>query len=296
MLSVLIPIYNYNVLELVTKLHSLLNAQQIPFEIICIDDASTVHFSENETLTALNHVSFESSSKNLGRSACRNLLAQKAQYDYLLFIDSDMQVISDDFIQKYIEQLPNYDLVYGGISYEEQAPNPKLLLRWKYGREREATDFETRNKDLYFSIKTCNVLIKKQVFDSIKFNENIAQYGHEDTLFSIELARKKIKVIHIHNPLLHLGIEDSELYLKKVEIACKSLAFIASNFLSEKEKNQFRLIYFHTKLSKMGLIWFIKRGYDLFEKRITKNLLSENPSLLLLDYYKLIAYDKVLSV
>lgn len=294
MLSVLIPIYNFNVYELVSKLHSLLTEQAMPFEIICIDDASTVTFAENENLTALNHVILEKSPINLGRSACRNLLAKKAKYEYLLFIDSDMRVASDDFIQKYIDLMPSYDLVYGGLLYEELVPNKAKILRWKYGKQREAIDSELRNKDLYFSIKTCNLLIKKQVFESIKFNENISQYGHEDTLFSIELSRKKVKAIHIYNPLYHLGIEDSESYLNKVAIACKSLVYIATHNLTENEKNQFRLIYFHTKLKKMGLMWFIKKTYELFETRIKSNLFSENPSLLLLDFYKIVAYDKLL--
>ncbi len=290
-LSILIPIYNYNVGPLVHKLHSMATLEQIAFEIICIDDASTHTQPENANISNLANVQYHCLANNIGRSALRNLLAEKAQYPYLLFIDTDMAVMTSDFIHQYIQNLSNYDLIYGGILYEPELTNKSYILRWKYGMQREAINYKERNEDPYFSVKTCNLLIKREAFNTIKFNEKIREYGHEDTLFSLGIERKKLKVLHLQNPLYHMGLEDATCYLRKVEVACKSLCFIAEHYLNEEEKNHIRLLYFYNRLRKMGLLWFVKITYKLFKKRILANLHSANPNLKLLDVYKLISYD-----
>ncbi len=291
MLSILIPIYNYNVRQLVEKLHSMATAEQIAFEIICIDDASTQTYADNANISNLANVQYHCLTTNIGRSSLRNLLAQKAIHPYLLFIDTDMAVLNTDYLKQYIQHLANYDLIYGGILYEPILANNAHVLRWKYGMQREAISCSQRSEDPYFSVKTCNLLMKRDVFNSIKFNENIREYGHEDTLFSLEIARKKLNVLHLQNPLYHMGLEDAACYLRKVEIACKSLYFIAENYLNEEEKNHIRLLYFYNRLKKIGLLWFVKITYKLFEKKILANLHSSNPNLKLLDVYKLISYD-----
>jgi glycosyltransferase involved in cell wall biosynthesis len=292
-LSILIPLYNYNASALVLKLHSLASVEGIPFEIICIDDASSQIYSQNAELSTLSNVTYQRLDKNIGRSALRNLLAQQAQYPYLLFIDTDMAVLFDDYLQQYLQHANEYDLIYGGIVYEPDLKNATHALRWKYGQYREQIPYYERKNNPYFTVKTCNLFIKREVFNSIKFNENIREYGHEDTLFSVEIARRKLTVLHVHSPLFHLGLEDADTYLCKVETACQSLYFIAKNYLSEEEKYHIRLLYFYTRIQKMGLLWLLKFMYKFFEKSILKNLHSNNPSLTFLDLYKVMAYDKV---
>ena len=89
MLSILIPIYNYDVTQLVTQLHQQATATHQPFEIITIEDGSVKHIAENDLLRDLPNVTHIVREKNIGRSAIRNQLADMAQYDYLLFIDCD---------------------------------------------------------------------------------------------------------------------------------------------------------------------------------------------------------------
>ena len=56
MLSILIPIYNYNVYPLVEELHKQCIECKIDFEIICIDDASTDYKPENNKMQFLSNV------------------------------------------------------------------------------------------------------------------------------------------------------------------------------------------------------------------------------------------------
>ena len=50
MLSILIPIYNYNVYPLVLELHEQCMTLGISFEILCQDDGSTITFIENNQI------------------------------------------------------------------------------------------------------------------------------------------------------------------------------------------------------------------------------------------------------
>jgi len=292
-ISILIPIYNFPVFNLVKQLAEQAKCLGVDYEIVCIDDASTHHLTDNEFINSIENTHYSILEKNIGRSKLRNLLASKANFQYLLFIDTDMKLLSDQFLHHYIEAAEQSDVLYGGISYEEQATQ-KHELRLKYGQKREAIPVKFRVQDPYFSVKTCNLWIKKSVFDLIKFNESILQYGHEDTLFSIELERQQVSVQHIDNPTLHLGVERSDIYLNKVEVACKSLSYISTSFLSAKEQDEIRLIYFYNRLNKMGLMPILSMLYRVLENRIVRNLISDQPNLLLLDYFKLMAYSKAL--
>lgn len=287
MLSILIPIYNYPVISLVQKLSALALAENIPFEIICIDDASTSYLDENEAIAQIEGVQYIKQTPNKGRSTLRNQLGELAKYPNLLFIDTDMEIISNDYIHQYLNYINDYDLVYGGLKYSNTKVSDEKSLRWIYGVQKEALDVEKRKMTPYISVKTCNLLIKKEAFNQTKFNTNIREYGHEDTLFSIELQRKKFKVLHIENPLLHKGIEDSSVYLSKVELATKNLAFIAKNYLQENELDEIKLIYFYKNLKKMGLLGIVNFFYNLFEKTIRKNLISAKPNLIFLNLMKL---------
>ncbi len=292
MLSILVPIYNYPVYSLVSKLSSLALKEGINFEILCIDDASTEYTDENKQIAELTGVKYEILPNNIGRSSLRNLLAIKSSNKNLLFIDTDMSIPNDHYLSSYLNAIDHCDIIYGGIEYEKTVKSSKYMLRWKYGNKREAIRPEVRDVEKYFSVKTCNLFIKKHVFDKVKFNENIREYGHEDTLFCIELQRHQFKVLHVYNPVIHLGVERSDIYLNKVEVACKNLSKIANEYLSNDEKDQVRLIYFYSRLNKMGLMPIVNLAYKVLENRIVRNLLSENPSLLYLDIFKLVSYAK----
>lgn len=292
MLSILVPIFNYPALNLITKLSEQSVKEGITFEIICIDDASTQYLQENKEISEILGVKFEQLETNIGRSKLRNLLAERALYPNLLFIDNDMEVISSTFINSYHQHINDYEIVYGGICYSKHLTDYNKVLRWKYGIKRETLSVEKRQEFPYFSLKFCNILIKKEIFNELKFNVAIIGYGHEDTLFCLGLERLKASVKHIDNPLMHAGLEDATVFLKKTEIACKNLYFIASNFLKPYELEHIRLIYFYNRLNKMGILPILEKCYEYMERRILENLNSKNPNLLLLDYYKLIAYSK----
>lgn len=191
MLSILIPTYNFNVFPLVKELHTQCLKSGILFEIIVLDDAGTLYFKENEAINSFSNCSFKANKENIGRSKMRNLLAQKANYKWLLFLDADTIPLKKDFISTYLKYT-NDDLkiIYGGITYSSELPDKEKTLRWSYGKKREAIEGKIRNITPYRSFLTLNFLIPKVFFEIVSFNEAIPNIRHEDTLFSFELSKK----------------------------------------------------------------------------------------------------------
>ena len=104
MLSVLIPCYNFNVVNLVKDVLEQLNLLKIRFEIICIEDGSSKKFS-NSKLKKIPNVTYIINETNIGRSKMRNLLSKKAKFNWLLFIDCDSEITNKNFISNYINKL-----------------------------------------------------------------------------------------------------------------------------------------------------------------------------------------------
>lgn len=286
MISVLIPTYNYNVFPLVSILFEQLEKSTVSFEIICLDDGSEKFHSENQQTNFLNNCSYSILEKNIGRSAIRNLLAKKAKYENLLFLDADVIPVSENFISTYLSHINSEEkAIYGGIRYQEEKPEKNQVLRWVYGNSREALSVEKRNENNYLSFLTLNFLISKSVFEKVKFNENIPNLRHEDTLFSFDLKQAQIEVIHIENPIIHNGLESSLVFLKKSEESLQGLDYLIENKLLSSE--YVRLSEKFKKFKKYNLEGLYLFFYKTFKKSFLKNLLGKNPSMFVFDLYRL---------
>ena len=96
MLSVCIPVYNFDVTELITDIRNQINTDDLDAEIIFIDDASQEEMRQrNEIVKSLtdHYILLE---KNIGRSKIRNLFLKYSKSDYLLFLDCDGKLLPKD--------------------------------------------------------------------------------------------------------------------------------------------------------------------------------------------------------
>ncbi len=285
MLSILIPIYNFEVIQLVGDLHRQALSEGIPFEILCFDDGSTTAFkTRNKKLLDFQHVKYSELPENLGRSKIRNELAKAAKYDYLLFMDGDSKVVSTDYIKNYLKHLDPKTLLYGGRVYDPQAPtDPLLKFHWHYGINREQVAYQIRQKRPYHAFQTNNFLVPKAVFLDILFDESLRQYGHEDTVFGFELKDRNIPLQHIDNPLEHIGLETVEVFLEKTEKGIQNLLRVQDAYPSVETK----LLRAYQFLKSTGLKYPFKWGYGFYRKKIEENLRSDQPNLRWFDWYKL---------
>lgn len=287
MLSILIPAHNYSVTKLVNDLHAQANTLNIGFEIIVAEDGSTKCLEENEKIATLDFVRYFAFKDNVGRGRHINRMADMAKFDFLLIIDCDAEVFDTDFLQKYLQLRNENAAIIGGTAYDKNDNNPAFSLRLKYGKVREESTAEIRNTSNYPPFTTFNIFIPKKIFNQIRFNENIREYGHEDTLFRHDLLEQNIKVIHINNPLIHKGLDENLVYLQKTETGVKSLYVLYNTAEFPTLRKYSTLLNTYLKLKKYHLVWLVSLSFSLFKPLIRNNLTGKNPSLFLFDFYKL---------
>ena len=293
MLSILIPTYNYNAYPLVLELHKQCLECEIEFEIVCQDDDSATYLLENNAINSLLNCSFSINKNNLGRGRNINSIAKKAKFKWLLILDCDVFPTDKYFIKNYIEAISfnNNKIIFGGISYESRTLENQKLLRWVYGNKRESISVELRQKKPFSSALTSNILIEKEVFIESPFDNSIIKYGYEDLCLLSVLQSKKIEILHINNPAFHLNLETSNQFLEKTKTSLENLNFIIdAKILNPKD---IKIIKIYNLVKKNGLKKFLVFIFNKFEHEIVWNLLSEKPSLLLFDLYKLGYYCKI---
>lgn len=286
MLSILIPTYNYNVYSLVTELKSQADALGIAYEILVQDDASTFFLKENTEINLLQHCSYTVNHENLGRGNNINLLNNRAKFDYVLIMEADAFPEKKDYLQHLIASInPETQVLFGGVTYPNEKPEKDKLLRWKYGNERESIPLSERLKNPYHFVFTWNLLLKKELLSNYHFPYNVKDYGYEDVVFIKQLKENNIPIQHIENRLVHFNTETSLTFIGKTEKAITTL-----NQLIEDKKLDLK----DTKIGKAYRIiqfWqldiIIRFVFKRLSKQMIANLTSSNPSLIVLDLYKL---------
>ncbi|AOW09576.1 glycosyltransferase [Flavobacterium gilvum] len=287
MLSILIPIYDYNAFPLVSELHRQCVKCNLEFEILCQDDASVLFLDQNNEINNLENCFFSTNETNFGKSKNINQIVVKAKFDWLLLLDCDTFPESSNFISNYLNEIQKKEnkAVFGGLLYESKQPQKEQLLRWIYGRNRESLSIEKRKQNPNKSALTSNLILKKELLLQHPFDQTITKYGYEDLCFLSKLEANKIIVSHIENPVFHLNLETSIVFLKKTQTALENLVLLYnSNKITAESSKIISCFVILKKLKLTGLTAF------LFQKTKTKieaNLLSQKPSLFLFDLYKL---------
>lgn len=285
MISVLIPVYNYDVSSLIKEIYSQACRENIDFEILIADDASTNEdfIRKNQIYDRLQYCKVFNFSNNQGRTFIRNFLAQQASYDYVLFLDADVLPKNKTFLNQFIQHKNQADLIFGGIEYDENKPTSSKILRWKYGNAREAKSVEERSKNPYFTIISQALFIKKETFQAAnQYLDN--QYGL-DSIFTSNLLKNKTEILHIDNPIIHYGLESADKFIEKTKSGLQTLIELEQQNLVDQNYRPVQTAY--RKLAVFKLLNLYVKVYRLFQKRIHKNLRSENPSLFYFDLFKL---------
>lgn len=284
MISVCIPVFNFNITALVEELSKQCEKLNVPTEIIVIDDGSEIFKLENQKATK--NVQYIELPKNIGRSKIRNLFLEYAKYDYLLFMDCDSLVVNNYFLTDYLPVLKNKpSVVCGGRIYPEK-PSRNKMLSWKHGVYKECLPSEVRKRNPNKSFMTNNFVVAKSCLSNIKFDERITKYGHEDTLFGFELSKNNIEITHIDNPVLNGDIETNEVFLQKTKYGVINLVHILNFLEYDKDfiKNVSLLDYYYKTKTFRGVQYIT---YKTFKQPIYYFLKKGFVNLKLFDFYKL---------
>lgn len=282
-LSILIPVYNFDATALVDSLRQRLAAEGVSGEVIVGDDGSTQPQPWLDRLAGVAGVRVHRAPHNLGRAAIRNRLADAAEGRWLWFLDCDTALAPGFSLSRFFTpENEGAPVLCGGIVVPPEMP-PHATLRYKYEqadvRRRTA---DVRNRQPYSQLSTCNLFIRADVFHSIRFDETITSYGHEDTLFGMELEARGIVVRHIANPVVHLGLEPNAVFLAKTETSLRTLYSLAPRLGVGSH-----LLRMASRLRRFHLAGIVSLLFRLLRRPLRRNLLSRHPSLAAFKLYKM---------
>jgi glycosyltransferase involved in cell wall biosynthesis len=284
MLSICIPVYNWDVRELVSTVHQQCLKSAIDFEILVLDDCSPKKdFRDLNASLELPNYKFIGLDANVGNAEARNILARSTKNNWLLFLDADMMPAYDNFIELYLNEIQSdeFDIMSGGIIYQDKVAD-EFKLKWIHGKQ---TEEQIESKDPYLEIRGNNFLIRKEIFLKNPFGGLPESYGYVDTHFGLKLKMSKARVKIISNPCIHLGLETNEQFVKKYRFSVRN-AFWLHHHHPEMADN-LRLIQTYKKIKKLGLVTPFAWLFKWTENLMLKNLHSKNPSLFVFQLYKL---------
>ena len=221
-------------------------------EIVIGDDGSTnpETIARNLRSCELEGCRYFRSDQNIGRSAIRNKLAMEARFEWLLYLDSGIEPLSDRFIEQYI-MADKEPVVAGGVAVKSK-PTDETSLRYRY--EKAAARRMTaskRSQHPHKSFRTCNFLIRRSVIMAHPLPEDFQSYGYEDVLFGKIMAENHINIHHIDNPIVYNKYEENPIYINKVET---SLATLMDHKDTNEKKNNFDVY-----LSENGIFEYEKK-------------------------------------
>ncbi|MGB0177795.1 MAG: glycosyltransferase family 2 protein [Owenweeksia sp.] len=284
-LSLCIPVYNEEVSELVHTLLAQGRDLNISFEVRVYDDGSEPPYLEkNRSLKNEQEVQYHELPENLGRAAIRNLLADEATGEYLLFMDCDMGIENDAFLKNYWEQrIPG--VICGGHKYSDIKPEQPYYLHWLYGRERETSSLAERQEQGYASFRSSNFFLHRDVLKNVRFKGDIKGYGHEDTFFAYELKVSQTPLKIIDNAITHKGLEKSDIFIEKTKNSLKNLLWLRRHFPRFSE--EVRILQALAKMERTATVALMRGLYRTRKKTWLKKLNGPNPQLYILDLFKL---------
>ncbi|MDE5947153.1 MAG: glycosyltransferase [Oscillospiraceae bacterium] len=185
-ISVVIPVYNREG-TIKECIESILKQTYTNFEIIVVDDCS-----KDKTADVVDDMNDERIRKvirlpeNHGACYARNTGAAAAKGKYIAFQDSD-DIWYPEKLEKqfaFIEK-NGYDLVFCGMHRQSNINSEKKYFPY-YKLD---TSDDIQEQLLYENcISTQCILIKKDIFETIKFNETVRRY--QDWDFAIRAAEK----------------------------------------------------------------------------------------------------------
>lgn len=284
MLSILIPTYNFDCTPLAAELQRQITACGITAEVIVMDDASP----DATILQALRRINDLPQCRlvelphNVGIARIRNLLADEAAYNYMLFLDSDVYPVHDNFIDNYIIARNDAHVVCGGLLFRPTPPSPQYTLRYLYGSRIESQSVDQRMKQPYGQFRTLNFFISRKAFMATRFNEEFVRYGHEDTFFGKQLEINGFTITHINNPIYHDVPDTNEQFLSKTR---RSIANLREHI--DILSSHVRLLQLYHKLHRLHLHKLVAAAFTLIDQPLLHNLNSHKPSLTLLNIYKI---------
>lgn len=229
-LSVLIPFMRDDP----TPLLRALDRETQPVEVVLLDDGSGdpgLATRVSDAVGALRlPARFVRLSANEGRSKGRNRLARHARADRFLFIDADMLPDSDRFLADWLALIDARDpaAAFGGFSLAQTPRTRENALHRAMALRNDCHTAAERARDPAKHVFTANLMVRRDVFDSIGFDERFTGWGWEDVEWGIRVAARW-PIVHADIPASHLGLDPAPVMARKYEQSAANFARVVAD-------------------------------------------------------------------
>ncbi|MDH4384198.1 MAG: glycosyltransferase family A protein [Caulobacter sp.] len=217
-LSVLIPFLGDDPAQLISEL-----AQQgAEVEIILLDDGGTDEALAVRVTQAVQGSAVPArllrSGQNLGRARGRNRLTQQARADYFLFLDADMLPDAPDFVARWLDciETDRPAVCFGGFSMQRTPERRDHAVHRAMALNSDCLPADLRRLAPEKYVFTSNLLVRRDVFEAVAFDEGFTGWGWEDVEWAMRVARQW-PIRHLDNPASHLGLDTTAALTRKYE-------------------------------------------------------------------------------
>lgn len=200
-LSVIIPVYNTEPQILKRCLNSILELDEVDYEIILIDDGSKIENSieYKKIIKNVNKIKYIYT-KNNGVSSARNLGIRESSGKYLMFVDSDDCIIPNNLKLNYLNK--NKDIFIFDKIYvkKDNSKNNYIEFELKEGNVEKnylMKEFIAHDKfhTTWGKLICKDFLIKNEIF----FDSNLIQ--GEDAIFNLNMLMASPSIYYIDVPI-----------------------------------------------------------------------------------------------
>lgn len=255
LLSIASPYFRDNPVPLIEAFSNLDGAQFV--EIVLVDDGSADDILDKKVIAALNKWPGAAKrirlAQNSGRSSARNRAIAECSANYVLFVDADMLPQDPTFFNRYLELIKKSAsaVVYGGFTTDAQNVTKDTLLHHSLSQAGDCKPaIERRIKGAY-AVASNNLLVRRDVLENEPFDSGFVGWGWEDTEWALRIVKAGYGLVHIDNLAIHVGLDSTEVMLKKYMEAGANLRLllqkhsIAQSFRAVKATLFLRFFPFH---------------------------------------------------
>ena len=277
-ISIIIPVFNCaNYIERCLK--SIISQKSNEIEVIIVNDGSTdktseicdIYSSNNSYITTFHQI-------NKGVSSARNLGIEKANGEWVFFVDADDYLPENaiNTMKDAISKYNIYDLIHFNINIEKN----NLLFSRKDFKDKtlDISKYDVINDLLNYNIITGPFakLFRRSIIANTRFNKDL-KIG-EDLLFNIEyLLKMRTKAIFLDKVIYTYFINNNSVMQSsstKYITEYETLTLTIRKFLIEKDLMKKYEKTFHA-FSFKNLFISIEKSHLYMSKEIRKQLLSD---------------------
>ena len=240
-------------------LKSIFSQTHKDWEIIFWDNFSTDNSKKILEKFSDKRIKYFHANKFTSLYEARNLAIEKAEGEYISFLDTDDLWINDKIEKQihFLQKNKQFKIVYSNYYVLEENKNKKYI---QHKKSLPSGSITQKLLD-YYSLGILTVFLETSLFQKYKFKKNYNVIGDFD--FFINLS-ENFEIASIQEPLAFYRVHDSNFSRKEIKIYIRELTEWIQENNEKMARNGFSLKKQKFFLTKLKVKSLIKRFYPFF--------------------------------